>query len=104
MQIKGQDITTLKPIGSIYANGCVIDEESDEEIEVWECRYCYKEFDTLKGCSFHENVHCKSKNINIKNDNYFYEYGKDILKDFGLSILNGVINEILDESLRDNVQ
>jgi len=47
------------------------EEEEDYEInlkrkekylsEVWCCEYCDKEFDSLKGCSFHENVHCKKK-------------------------------------------
>lgn len=34
---------------------------SDEEFEVWCCSYCGKEFDTYKGATFHENVHCKKK-------------------------------------------
>ena len=32
-----------------------------EEYEVWSCSYCGKEFDSYKGVSFHENVHCKKK-------------------------------------------
>jgi cellular nucleic acid-binding protein len=43
-----------------FANDCVSD--SDEEYEVWCCSYCGKEFDTYKGATFHENVHCKKKN------------------------------------------
>lgn len=27
----------------------------------WYCQYCNKEFDTKKGCLFHENVYCKKK-------------------------------------------
>jgi len=39
------------------------EEDSDEdEEEYWECFYCGKEFDSEKGCRFHENVHCKMKN------------------------------------------
>ena len=37
------------------------EEEEEEEYEVWCCEYCDKEFDSLKGCTFHENVHCKKK-------------------------------------------
>ena len=35
--------------------------DSDEECEVWCCSYCGKEFNTYKGATFHENVHCKQK-------------------------------------------
>lgn len=42
--------------------------DSDEEYEVWCCSYCGKEFDTKKGATFHENVHCKKKNC------IYYEY------------------------------
>ena len=28
----------------------------------FECQYCDKEFDTEKGCRYHENIHCKFKN------------------------------------------
>ena len=35
--------------------------DSDEETEVWCCNYCGKEFDTYKGATFHENIHCKNK-------------------------------------------
>ena len=37
------------------------EEDEEEEYEVWCCEYCDKEFDSLKGCTFHENVHCKKK-------------------------------------------
>ena len=40
--------------------------ESEEEIEVFCCYYCDKEFDTLKGATYHENFHCKSKNNKSK--------------------------------------
>lgn len=42
--------------------------ESDEEYEVWCCSYCGKEFDTKKGATFHENVHCKKKNCSYYED------------------------------------
>ena len=39
---------------------------SDSEEEQWECEYCGKLFDSEKGCRFHENVHCKSKQKSYK--------------------------------------
>ena len=42
--------------------------DSDEEYEVWCCCYCGKEFDTKKGATFHENVHCKKKNCSYYED------------------------------------
>jgi len=41
-----------------YAN---TDINGHEIIEGWGCEYCDKVFDTEKGCTFHENVHCKKK-------------------------------------------
>jgi cellular nucleic acid-binding protein len=35
--------------------------DSDEECEMWGCSYCDKEFDSYKGATFHENIHCKKK-------------------------------------------
>jgi len=32
----------------------------DEEL-FWECEFCGKEFDTEKGCRFHENIHCTKR-------------------------------------------
>ena len=41
--------------------------DSEEEYEeIWCCNYCGKEFDTEKGCVYHENVYCKKQNINNK--------------------------------------
>jgi predicted GIY-YIG superfamily endonuclease len=37
------------------------DDESVEYIEVYQCSYCDKEFDTEKGAKFHENIYCKNK-------------------------------------------
>ena len=42
--------------------------DSDEECEVWSCSYCGKDFDSYKGATFHENVHCKKKKYS------YYEY------------------------------
>ena len=53
-----------------YSNTCPLDNyeeyikeesEEEEEEEVWGCSYCGKEFNSYKGCMFHENVHCKKK-------------------------------------------
>ena len=43
------------------------EEEEEEEEEIFNCRYCNKEFETQKGTIFHENIHCKSKGIKKKN-------------------------------------
>lgn len=45
---------------------------SDDEIEVFCCSYCDKEFDTLKGVSCHENLYCKNKSKNT-----CYRCGRD---------------------------
>ena len=42
--------------------GDKIEDSSDDEIEVFCCSYCNKEFDTLKGSICHENLYCKNKN------------------------------------------
>ena len=31
------------------------------KVETFNCQYCNKEFETQKGATFHENVHCKEK-------------------------------------------
>lgn len=33
-----------------------------EEIEIYCCSYCNKEFTTIKGATCHENLYCKNKN------------------------------------------
>ena len=48
-----------------YSNGQPIS-ESEEEIDVWACQYCNREFDSLRGCTFHENVHCTKRKLNKK--------------------------------------
>jgi predicted GIY-YIG superfamily endonuclease len=42
-----------------YENGKPI-----EEYDIWCCEYCGKEFDSKKGCTFHENIHCPFKKQN----------------------------------------
>jgi len=59
-------------------NGEEIIDSSDEEIEVYYCSYCNKEFDTLKGATCHENLYCKNKkNIINSNNNLCYRCGRD---------------------------
>ena len=59
-----------------FANDCLENEycepNSDEECEVWCCSYCGKEFDTYKGATFHENVHCKKNKCS-----YYEEYDEE---------------------------
>jgi len=45
-----------------FAKDCDLETDSEEEYEVWFCGYCRKEFETEKGCIFHENIYCKKKN------------------------------------------
>ena len=59
-----------------FSNECYaktnINNDEYEEIEIFCCKYCDKEFDTLKGATYHENLYCKFKNQvqpKIKNNN-----------------------------------
>ena len=54
--------------------GDKIEDSSDEEIEVFCCSYCNKEFDSLKGATCHENLYCKLKN---NKQNVCYRCGRD---------------------------
>ena len=51
-----------------FAKDCQKNEDCENDsgaaCEVWSCSYCGKEFDTNKGATFHENVHCKKKKCN----------------------------------------
>jgi hypothetical protein len=51
-----------------------IDEYSDTEVIIYCCNYCYKEFDTLKGATCHENLYCKHKKN--KKQNKCYKCGR----------------------------
>lgn len=42
-----------------YENG-----KNIREILFWSCEYCGKEFDSKRGCVFHENVHCIKRKLN----------------------------------------
>lgn len=49
-----------------YDNGDEISDfeivsDDDDEEECFACSYCDKEFETLKGATFHENMYCKKK-------------------------------------------
>ena len=57
--------------------GDEIEDLSDEEIEVFCCNYCDKEFDTLKGATCHQNLYCKKKNSKIKIKNTCFRCGRD---------------------------
>ena len=37
-----------------FANQCNVEEESEEEDDVWECEYCDRQFTTHFGCMVHE--------------------------------------------------
>jgi len=52
--------------------------ECTNKEETFNCRYCDKEFETQKGAIFHENVHCKNKNVNAyKSSVTCYRCGRD---------------------------
>ena len=55
-----------------FISNCPYSESSEE---VWCCEYCGKEFDTEKGCLFHEKRYCKQRTVHkvnkpAKNDCY----------------------------------
>jgi cellular nucleic acid-binding protein len=65
-----------------FAKDCNYDEDDDDDeddnYKVWYCEYCNKQFDTYKGCLFHENVYCKkNKRKKTKNNNNITDCGSD---------------------------
>ena len=49
-------------IDNCYATTHIDDYLSEEEeVDVWCCSYCSKEFGSKKGASYHERFHCKQK-------------------------------------------
>ena len=71
--------------GGHFAKDCPKSEywetDCDEETDVWCCSYCGKEFDTYKGATFHENIHCKKNKYSYYeesdeegDENYEYNY------------------------------
>jgi cellular nucleic acid-binding protein len=53
----------LECYAKTYSNGQPI---LESEEDVWICQYCDREFDSEKGCIFHENVHCTKRKLNKK--------------------------------------
>tara|TARA_R110002020_G_scaffold118548_3_gene270849 strand:- start:2574 stop:3305 length:732 start_codon:yes stop_codon:yes gene_type:complete len=59
-----------------FANNCLNSKNTVDTFdsysgdEYWECDYCGRNFDTKKGCLFHENIHCKKKYVNNYNVTY----------------------------------
>lgn len=62
-------------------------DNSIEEIDIFCCNYCNKEFKTLKGMSCHENLYCKQKSnaakkscnkkVHAKQQNTCYRCGRE---------------------------
>lgn len=52
-------------------------DSDDEDIKIFCCSYCHKEFNTLKGATCHENLYCKYKNNKIKQKNTCYKCGRE---------------------------
>jgi hypothetical protein len=75
-ELSGIKIEELSDVKIEELSDVKIEEElSDVKIEVFCCSYCDKEFDTLKGATCHENLYCKNKNNNIKQNNKYYKKG-----------------------------
>ena len=57
------------------------DSDEYEEIEIFCCDYCGKEYESLKGLTCHQNLYCKKTNYNItnkkSNKNCCYRCGRD---------------------------
>ena len=55
-----------------YATTTVDGDDVDEELcdTIYQCSYCNKEFNTLKGLSYHEKMYCKNKKK--LNSKYYY--------------------------------
>ena len=63
----------------------IIDGETFDEILCWQCEFCGKQFDTEKGCLYHENIHCTKRS----GKNSYYNYDKQG---------NMLIDELYDSS------
>ena len=59
--------------------------------DMWECQFCGKEFDSKKGCNFHENVHC-SKRRNVSK-------GYDLARDLKDELYESSSDEYEDDSV-----
>jgi predicted GIY-YIG superfamily endonuclease len=60
-----------------YDNAENIDDSDDEYIEVFQCNYCHKEFDTYKGATYHENMYCTEKKRNYSSKKKCNKCGRD---------------------------
>ena len=49
-----------------YAKENIIGDKIIDDIKVYYCSYCNKEFDTWKGVTCHENLYCKQKKYNTE--------------------------------------
>jgi predicted GIY-YIG superfamily endonuclease len=60
-----------------FANNCpsINQEESPEEVEVWGCSHCSREFDSLFGAIVHERS-CKTKNVQKQQSTSCYRCGR----------------------------
>ena len=66
----------LQCYAKTYYNGGLIEDKEEEEEEedsddeeeedIWYCQYCNREFDSKRGCVYHENVHCRKRKLNKK--------------------------------------
>ena len=91
-----------------FASNCPYLKFSEEEFseeDVWCCKYCDKEFDTEKGCLFHENRYCKQKKtqkVKKPAKNTCYRCGRKghyATTCYAKTDING--NELSDESSDD---
>ena len=71
------DLSPVSSIGKFWVMGVSLLEDEikkiidEEEILFWECEFCGKEFDTEKGCLYHENVHCTKRRGKNEYRNYY---------------------------------
>jgi hypothetical protein len=64
-------------VADCYAKTTIAGDCIQEELEVFSCDYCGKEFDTLKSATCHENLHCKKyNNKNANNVVICYKCGR----------------------------
>ena len=67
---KNKPTNSKKEIKEPEINQVNLISSSSEDIIVYYCKYCNKEFDTLKGATGHENLYCKQKNNNTNINRY----------------------------------